>query len=373
MNARLVVLYFAFDGDRWIFVWRNHEWLRSAVCSTEPVYAHPDNRVLWVSHHCSRSGSQPARHALAIKPWRMMAQAIPFEQFHGDDVVSIMDDAMTDFLREMDELEALDVSLKACVGSPTAPDSPLELALTRLESENGSPPLRPQRKRGHAVQTRKERHDGRVRELQSEIDGLYDQLKSIHDAQQLKEARTTRQTSDTQVKNWKRQATHERLLKSQVQEENRRLRKRIEANESFSDAARRLVNKQKDCALVVVPERLNFVLMDNDTRVYAMLKANLDTRSLRLGANMNRRLMKITQQCVTATMQAKEPWFPIQRDAGVDFEESRILPFSAAIFSGSLARHTQFDTISGSSNDVCVAPQSLYKDRFTVLILSDFA
>lgn len=286
----------------------------------------------------------------------MATQAILFEQFHDDDVVSIMDDAMTDFLREMDELEALDVTMKACMDSPTAPDRPLEHGLTRLEIENGSPPHRPQRKRGHTVQTRKERHDGRVRELQSEIDGLYDQLKSIHDALQQKEARTTRQAKTMEVKNWKRQATHERLLKSQAKEENRRLRKRIEANESFSDAARRLVNKQKDCALVVIPERLDFVLMDNDTCVYTMLKANLDTRSLQLGTNMNRRLVKITQQCVNATMQAKEPWFPIQRNAGVDFEESRILPFSAAIFNCSLARHTQFDTISGSSNDVRVAP-----------------
>lgn len=289
----------------------------------------------------------------------MMAQAITFEQVHGgDDVGSIMDDAMTAFLREMDELEALDVTLKACVDSPTAPEDPLELALTRLESESGSPPQtlqRPQRKRGHAVQTRKARHDGQVCALQSEIDALYDQLQEIHVAQQQKEARMKRLArangNEMEMKNWKRQATHERLLKSHAQEENRRLRKRIAANETFSDTARRFVNRAKDCALVL-PERLSFVLIDNDTRVYAMLKANLDTRSHYLGTDMNRRLTMITQQCVTATMQAKEPWFPIQRNAGVDFEESRILPFSAAIFNGSLARHTQFDSISGSRTDV---------------------
>lgn len=187
----------------------------------------------------------------------------------------------------------------------------------------------------------REGHSQRLKLLHRQIHGLREQLKHLHKGHQ----------REVDNKDWKRQAILERSLKSQSMDENKHLKKRLEDEASAAQTLRSLILKQNEAirqiqAIKRLPSPSAFILLDEDTRTFAMIKASMDTRLFDTESSMHKRLRVITTQWSDdAASSSRRNWTVSNSSDGVlmSMEKSGLIPFEAEVINAAICEHVQID------------------------------
>lgn len=197
----------------------------------------------------------------------------------------------------------------------------------------------------------KAHHECRVKKLREEIHVLFQELKRLQ-----QEAADSDKGRDSA--NWKRHATYERFMKGRAEYANAFLKHRLAENARFGEKVRKLLLKQQELQPREVVQ-VQFGLVDDDARVFGLLRADLLHRQHQLQASMPSRLNEITRQSllIRDASQLESNWDVTENEQSlhIDVEGFSLLPFSAALLSEAICQYTQSGTVQIDGDKVRAA------------------
>lgn len=248
--------------------------------------------------------------------------------------------AFQTFLDEIDVLDAPPCrhSLEKSAASPH--DAP---APTRTHRKKRASPVK------HtgtplAPTNTKEGHSQRTKLLLRQIHALRQQIQCLYDDH-------GRHDAQPDGKNWKRQAILESCLKTKSMDQNKQLKKRLAGGAMLIQTVRTLALKQIEAvrliqATATPPSPSAFILLDEDTRTFATIKASMDARLLSLDASMHKRLRVVMTQCTDRATAGSSEWRVSSRGDGVfmSMEMSSLIPFEAELIITAICKHVQVNT-----------------------------
>lgn len=243
------------------------------------------------------------------------------------------------FLEEIDAFDAPSCNRLRKQSAAQARDAPALRRKKRASPiKTTSAPLAPTNtKKGHSQRTKM---------LIRQIHVLRQQLKRLHDDHQ-REVVSAQPTGT----NWKRQAILETCLKTQSMDENKQLKKRLADGAMLVQTMRSLVLKQilairQIQATTKPPSPSGFILLDEDTRTFASIKASMDARLFNLDSSMHKRLRVLTTQCIAGAVPTSSQWSVSNSGEGVlmSMEMSALIPFEIELINTAICRHVQVNT-----------------------------
>lgn len=242
-------------------------------------------------------------------------------------------ESLASFLRELDELDGLSALSRSS-------------RIHSSDAEDPSEPPRSKRRSARAnehkvVVTRntKAEHDGRVRTLREEIRVLYQELQRLH-------LIASASPSSASAK-WKRRSVTERFARTRAEYENKRLRQRVAEGVVFQEQVKQLLLTQLEMHSTGFA-RVESALIDDDTRAFGVLKADLLKQQADIESSIQSRVCDIRRKSLLPLHgQAKNNWgVAVTRQVmHMRVEELNVLPFNADMMNAAMDKFTQQGSI----------------------------
>lgn len=251
-------------------------------------------------------------------------------------------DSLSSLLGELDDLDDLFLHAALATGDLAPTSSSSDVVLT--------PKPKRQRTLG-APRNSKTRHRDRVCTLRSEIETLYQQLERL---QQHAASR-----SDSLDSSWKQRSICERFARERGEHENAILKRRLAQGLEFRDELQKLLVTQQE---MLPSQSIVFSLVDDDSRAFQVLRADLCRRQYQLETSIESRLREITYQSHSsrALEAALDKWKVAKRGKilRMEVEESVLLPFNAAKVNAAVCQYTASGSIQVVGDNVRLGSHS---------------